>query len=90
MSPSRVLDPTASLSIPSRPWLARLHPSLFGMVLGILGLSGAWQRLGRMGVGGAAEVSMGLLAGALVMLVLLLGLWAVSYTRLTLPTSDLV
>jgi tellurite resistance protein len=81
MSPSRVLDPTASLSIPSRPWLARLHPSLFGMVLGILGLSGAWQRLGRMGVGGAAEVSMGLLAGALVMLVLLLGLWGVKAAR---------
>ncbi len=81
MSPSRVLDPSASLSIPARPWLARLHPSLFGMVLGILGLSGAWQRLDRMGVGGASEISMGLLTGALSLLVLLLGLWAVKAAR---------
>ena len=42
------------------------------MVLGILGLSGAWQRLGHLDVGGAADVSAVLLIVGVVLLVVLL------------------
>ncbi|HPL80788.1 MAG TPA: hypothetical protein PKY40_17395, partial [Burkholderiaceae bacterium] len=42
--------PAPALPIRPRPWLARLHPSLFGMALGLLGLSGAWHRLEPAGV----------------------------------------
>lgn len=81
MNPSASLHPPVRLSNVSRPWLARLHPSLFGMVLGMLGLSGAWQRLGRMGVGGAAGVSSALLFGAVSLLGLLLLLWCAKAAR---------
>jgi tellurite resistance protein TehA-like permease len=69
--PDALHPPVAPTAI-SRPWLARLHPGLFGMVLGLLGLSGAWQRLAHMEVGGAAQVSMVLLVLAVGLLVLLL------------------
>ena len=72
--------PVAPTAI-SRPWLARLHPGLFGMVLGILGLSGAWQRLGHLDVGGAADVSAVLLIVGVVLLVVLLVLWGVKALR---------
>ncbi|HOS85590.1 MAG TPA: hypothetical protein PLT46_00560 [Burkholderiaceae bacterium] len=78
--PDALHPPVAPTAI-SRPWLARLHPGLFGMVLGLLGLSGAWQRLAHMEVGGAAQVSMVLLVLAVGLLVLLLGLWAVKAAR---------
>lgn len=64
-----------SVAAPARPWLARLHPSLFGMALGLLGLAGAWLRLGRAGTAGAAPVGDALLAAALAVLALLLLLW---------------
>ena len=31
----------------TRPWLARLHPGLFAIALGLLALDGAWSRLGQ-------------------------------------------
>jgi hypothetical protein len=81
MNPPDALHPPVAPTAISRPWLARLHPGLFGMVLGLLGLSGAWQRLAHMEVGGAAQVSMVLLVLAVGLLVLLLGLWAVKAAR---------
>ncbi len=68
-------------SIPSRPWVARLHPALFGMALGLLGLSGAWHRLHGAGVELAAHVSNALLSVALSLLAVLLLLWAVKLLR---------
>lgn len=32
----------------ARHWLARLHPALFGVPLGVLGLGGAWRRLAQL------------------------------------------
>ncbi len=65
----------------TRPWFARLHPSLFGIVLGLLGLSGAWQRLQGLGVTLAEPVSMALLVLALGLLAVLLMLWLVKLIR---------
>lgn len=84
MNPSASVHPSASPLHASRPWLARLHPSLFGMVLGMLGLSGAWQRLGHMGVGVAAGVSSALLLLAVSLLCLLLLLWGAKAARFPL------
>jgi tellurite resistance protein len=81
MHPGQAHPAPAGTASASRPWLARLHPSLFGMVLGILGLSGAWQRLGRLGVDGAAGVSGVLLVFAVGLLCLLLLLWAAKAAR---------
>ncbi|MBK6926993.1 MAG: hypothetical protein IPH15_05320 [Comamonadaceae bacterium] len=78
--PDALHPPVAPTAI-SRPWLARLHPGLFGMVLGILGLSGAWQRLGHLDVRGAADVSAVLLIVGVVLLVVLLVLWGVKALR---------
>ena len=72
---------TSPASIQSRPWLARLHPALFGMALGLLGLSGAWHRLQGAGVELAAPVSNALLTVALSLLAVLLLLWAVKLLR---------
>lgn len=33
----------------ARPWLARLHPGLFSIPLGLLALSGSWQHLSSLG-----------------------------------------
>lgn len=64
-----------------RPWLARLHPALFGMALGVLGLSGAWHRLEYAGVVGAEALSWGLLLGGVVLLLALLLLWGAKLWR---------
>jgi tellurite resistance protein len=72
---------TAVAAAPPRPWLARLHPSLFGMALGLLGLAGAWLRLGRAGLAGAQAVGDTLLEGALALLALMLVLWIAKLLR---------
>lgn len=64
-----------------RPALARLHPGLFAMPLGLLGLSGAWQRLDRLQVAGAAAVSWAVLGVALALLGVLLVFWAAKLLR---------
>lgn len=64
-----------------RPWLARLHPALFGMPLGLLGLAGAWSRFGRTGVEEALAVADALLHAALALLALLLVLWLAKLAR---------
>jgi tellurite resistance protein len=59
-----------------RPWLARLPPGLFGIALGVLGLSGAWQRIEPL-VGGVAGGIADALRGTGVLLLLLVTLlWA--------------
>lgn len=55
-----------------RPWLARLHPGLFSIPLGLLALSGSWQRLTVFGWDSAALVAHSLLWLGLCILVLLL------------------
>ena len=77
--PQRSHSPSASAA--SRPWLARLHPALFGMALGLLGLSGAWRRLSKSGVESAGLMADSLLVVALVMLVVLLLLWVAKLVR---------
>lgn len=58
-----------------RPWLARLHPSLFAMPLGLIGLAGAWRRAVLLGFTIGQPVSLWLFgAGGLLFCVLLL-LW---------------
>ena len=73
--------PQTATPATARPWLARLHPSLFGMALGLLGLAGAWLRLGRAGLAGAQALGDTLLEGALALLVLLLALWIAKLAR---------
>lgn len=68
-SPAHTL-PLAPL--PSRPWLARLHPGLFGIPLGLLGLSSSWHRLATFGGQISTHVAQTLLIIALVILAVLL------------------
>ncbi len=56
--------PQTATPATARPWLARLHPSLFGMALGLLGLSGAWHRLQPAGVDAAGPLAEALRHGA--------------------------
>ena len=58
-----------------RPWLARLHPGLFSIPVGLLGLAGAWQRLVLLGVTSGNPVSLYLFSVGLGILVFLLLLW---------------
>ncbi|MBI3286043.1 MAG: hypothetical protein HYZ65_14505 [Burkholderiales bacterium] len=64
-----------------RPWLARLHPGLFGIVLGLLALSSAWRRLVVLGWAGAELIASGLQSGGLALLALLLALTAAKLLR---------
>ena len=63
------------MSSPSSHWLARLPASLFAIPLGLLGLAGAWRRLGAFDVAAAGAVASTVLAVALCLLGLLLLLW---------------
>ncbi|MBL8383537.1 MAG: hypothetical protein JNM90_10695 [Burkholderiales bacterium] len=65
----------------ARPWLARLHPALFGIALGTLGLAGAWQRLVPLGVTRGNPVSLALFAAGLAVLGVLAVLWAAKLVR---------
>lgn len=70
MSSATHASPIAQL--PTRPWLARLHPGLFGIPLGLLGLSSSWQRLVHFGWDLTPGISNGLLILALTILGILL------------------
>ena len=80
LPPSAAATPRNAPAAP-RPWLARLHPSLFGMALGLLGLSGAWHRLEPAGVPMAGPLAAGILAFALGLLALLVLLWLAKAVR---------
>ena len=56
----------------TRPWLARLHPGLFGIPLGLLGLSSSWQRLAYFGWDFSSGIAHSLLMVALTILGILL------------------
>ena len=56
---------------------ARLHPGLFSIPLGLMGLAGAWQRMVPLGVTIGNPISLYLFAAGLGMLTLLLALWCV-------------
>ncbi|MES2047640.1 MAG: hypothetical protein V4447_04510 [Pseudomonadota bacterium] len=70
MSSSEQLSPL--VKIPALPWLARLHPGLFGIPLGLLGLSSSWHHLAGFGAEFSATVAQGLLLLALLILAVLL------------------
>lgn len=77
-------SPTTSSSTgtpPARPWLARLHPGLFAIPLGLLGLAGAWRRLVSLGITTGNPISLWLLVFALFSLCLLLLLWCGKLVR---------
>lgn len=68
-------------TLPMRPWLARLHPGLFAIALGLLGLGGAWRRLDTLHIDGAQAAANALLVAGLVTLGLLSLLWVLRSLR---------
>ena len=65
----------------ARPWLARIQPGLFGIALGLLGLSGAWLRMQPL-IGEAARAAYAaLLAAGTTVLVVVSLLWAAKVVR---------
>ena len=67
-----------------RPWLARLPPGLFAIVFGLLGLAGAWRRLGVLETGYADVANViapALLHVGTALLELLLLLWVIKFVR---------
>ena len=72
--------PTTSAGA-ARPWLARIQPGLFGIALGLLGLSGAWLRMQPL-IGEAARAAYAaLLAAGTTVLVVVSLLWAAKVVR---------
>jgi tellurite resistance protein len=63
---------SASVHPLARPWLARLHPGLFSIPLGLLALSGSWQRLASFGWAIVPALTLSLLWLGLGLLALLL------------------
>lgn len=66
---------TAAAITQPRSWLTRLHPGLFAIPLGLLGLDGAWRRLELLQVPGARALADILLFSGLSILLLLALLW---------------
>jgi tellurite resistance protein len=64
-----------------RPWLARLHPGLFAIALGTLGLAGTWQRLQPLTGPGADDVAAFLSVAGCGVLFLLTTLWLAKLVR---------
>ena len=64
-----------------RTWLARLPPSLFAIVFGLLGLAGAWGRLTGFRLEYTEVISTAILAVATGLLQLLLLLWVIKFVR---------
>lgn len=64
-----------------RPWLARLHPGLFAVPLGMMGLAAAWQRLVPLGITVGNPVSFYLFAASVGLLAILLLSWAAKLLR---------
>jgi tellurite resistance protein len=64
-----------------RSWLERLHPGLFAIALGLLGLDGAWRRLGQMRVPTADLLADVLQMFGLGVLLLLAALWLLKLLR---------
>jgi len=73
--------PTPAAAPATRPWLVRLHPGLFGIPLGLMGLAGAWRRLVALGITAGNPISLCLVGAALVLLCLLSLLWCVKLVR---------
>ncbi len=67
----------------ARPWLARLHPGLFSIPLGILGLSGAGARVVPIGVTVGNPLSLALVAIGISLLAILSLLWILKIVRHT-------
>ena len=65
----------STLDTTQRPWLARLHPSLFAMPLGLIGLAGAWRRAVLLGFTFGQPVSLWLFGAGVVLFGVLLLLW---------------
>lgn len=80
-SASAVQQPAGSAAAARRPWLARLHPGLFAIPLGTLGLAGAWQRLVPLGYTIGNPVSLALFGTGLALLALFTVLWCVKLAR---------
>lgn len=67
-----------------RPWLARLHPGLFAIPLGLIGLAGAWRRAVLLGLTIGQPISLWLLVSGVVIFSVLFTLWL---AKLTLHTE---
>ena len=63
-----------------RPWLARLHPSLFAMPLGLVGLAGAWRRVVLLGITIGQPISLWLFGAGVLLFCVLLLLWLAKLT----------
>lgn len=72
--------PESSSTTP-RSWLQRLHPGLFAIALGLLGLDGAWRRLGQHQVSAANQIADALMLLGLSVLLLLTLLWLAKMLR---------
>ena len=59
----------------ARPWLARLHPNLFSIPLGLIGLAGAWRQLVLLGHTVGNPISLWLFVSGVAVFALLLLLW---------------
>ena len=64
-----------------RPWPARLPPSLFAIVFGLLGLAGAWRRLAGNEPRYVDVVATVLLYSGTALLALLLLMWVIKFVR---------
>lgn len=76
-------SPTAA-PVVAAGWLARLHPGLFGIPMGLLGLAGTWARLGRSAPEAAASVlgvSLAIAALGTLIWAVLCGLWLAKWLR---------
>ena len=68
-------------TLTQRSWLERLHPGLFAIALGLLGLDGAWRRLEQMQVADARLLANALQIAGLAVLLLLSTLWLLKLMR---------
>ena len=63
-------------------WLARLPPGLFGIALGLLGLGGAWQRMGRLDPWpGGPALGAAITVAGMALWALLFALWCLKAAR---------
>ena len=70
----------SKLESAQRPWLARLHPSLFAIPLGLVGLAGAWRRAVVLGITIGQPISLWLFGAGVLLFGVLLLLWLAKLT----------